>query len=266
MVGRLAFRHRSALLGLVGTGIAAQALDAPSVTATEVAGGVLLALAGAHLRLVSIRVLGKSARVHHAGGRALHVVGPYARLRNPLYVANALITGGLALLAAGPVVMAVVLAVVALIYDVAVRHEEEALTAAFGDEYREYRRQVPRWLPRLRAATVTDDAPTPFPWGEVLLRERPLVVGIPFALVATYVVRAEHLPLVELWEGFARFLGAPPVALLLLVGGLVCLANALRTERKLRRKALQAASTAAPVVEGSARSLQSLQDPKVTVR
>lgn len=264
MLRRLAFRHRSAFMGLVGTGIAAQALEAPPATAGEVATGVLVALLGAHLRLVSIRVLGKSARVHHAGGRALHVVGPYARVRNPLYVANALITGGLALLAAGPVAMATAFAVVALIYDLAVRHEEEALTEAFGDEYREYRRLVPRWFPRLGASRATDDPPAPVPWREVLVRERPLVVGVPVALVATYLVRAAHVPLVDFWDRLSWSVGVPPVPLLVLVGGLVCLANGLRTERKLRRKeAWRAAVAAAPPAEGGATPVQSVQDLNV---
>src|SRR5690606_9058312 len=121
---------------------------------------------------------------HHAGGRALHVVGPYARVRNPLYVANALITAGLALLAAGPHAAVSAVALVVMIYHAAVRHEEAALSAAFGDEYREYRRQVPRWLPRLRASALTRPPPSPVPWREVATRERALLLGLPAALVA----------------------------------------------------------------------------------
>lgn len=246
MLARLAFRHRSALLAMVGTGVAALALSTPALSAPEAITGVMTTLAGAHLRLVSIRVLGKSARVHHAGGRALRVVGPYARLRNPLYLANALITGGLALLSGGPVAAVLALALVASIYHVVVHHEEAALTAAFGDEYREYRRRVPRWLPCLRAPATTE-APAPVPWPEVVLRERALVAGVPLALVAVLLVRLGEVPLVALWEALARRAGARPDVLLLVLGALVSLANAARTERKLRRKEAMRAAEAAAV-------------------
>lgn len=248
MIAQLAFRHRSALLALVGTGVAAQALSAAPFAASEAVLGVLLAAAGALLRLVSIRVLGKSARVHHAGGRTLHVVGPYAWVRNPLYVANALITGGLAALAAGLPGLALATSLVLAIYALAVSHEELALEEVFGEPYREYRRQVPRWLPRLRAAPADAPPPAPFGWGEVLRRERALVVGVPAALLAVVLVRRGQVPLVALWAELSRAVEVEPVVLLLGVGGVVGLGNVVRTERKLRRKAALRAALAAELL------------------
>lgn len=259
MLSRLAFTHRSALLVLVGSGVATLALEAPPADAPEVALAVALTLAGAHLRLVSIRVLGKSARVHHAGGRALHVVGPYARLRNPLYVANGLITGGLALLAGGPVALAAALSLVALVYHLAVLHEERALVSAFGDEYREYLRRVPRWLPALRPPRSVG-APVPVAWPEVLRREKALVLGVPLALLAVHLVRVGALPIVAIWKRVAVVLGAPAVPLLLGLGAAAAIANAATTERKLRRKHAKRLEVDA----GAASTLQSLQIHEVT--
>lgn len=259
MLSRLAFTHRSALLVVVGTGVAALALDAPPAGALEVSLAVALTIAGAHLRLVSIRVLGKSARVHHAGGRALHVVGPYARLRNPLYVANGLITGGLALLAGGPVALATAMGLVALVYHLAVLHEEQALVSAFGDAYREYLRRVPRWLPAPKARQSAG-APVPVAWPEVLRRERALVLGVPIALLAVHLVRLGALPLVPLWKRVAVDLGAPAVPLLLGLGAAAAIANAANTERKLRRKQAKRLE----VDERATSTLQSLHTGSVT--
>jgi protein-S-isoprenylcysteine O-methyltransferase Ste14 len=80
----------------------------------------------------------------------LVVVGPYRFVRNPMYLAvlaiilgQALLFGsGGALLYAGIVLLAVVLFVRA--------YEEPTLELEYGDEYREYRRSVRGWIPRVR--------------------------------------------------------------------------------------------------------------------
>ncbi len=81
----------------------------------------------------------------------LAVTGPYAHVRNPVYLGNILILAGLAvtceLLWAVPLVMVWA----ALIYTRAVRFEESRLLKRYGDEYRRYLAAVPRWMPRLPA-------------------------------------------------------------------------------------------------------------------
>src|SRR4051794_38378080 len=80
----------------------------------------------------------------------LVVVGPYRHVRNPMYLAVLAIILGQALLFgsvgtlvyAGAVLLAVVLFVLG--------YEQPALEDEYGDEYREYRRHVRGWLPRLR--------------------------------------------------------------------------------------------------------------------
>jgi protein-S-isoprenylcysteine O-methyltransferase Ste14 len=80
----------------------------------------------------------------------LVVVGPYRYVRNPMYLAVLAIILGQALLFgsvgtlvyAGVVLLAVVLFVLG--------YEHQALEDEYGDEYREYRRHVRGWLPRLR--------------------------------------------------------------------------------------------------------------------
>ena len=81
----------------------------------------------------------------------LVVVGPYRYVRNPMYLAVlAIILGqallfrsGTALLYAGVVLLAVVVFVLC--------YEQPTLERDFGEEYREYRRNVRGWIPRVRA-------------------------------------------------------------------------------------------------------------------
>ena len=80
----------------------------------------------------------------------LVVVGPYRYVRNPMYLAVLAIILGQALLFgsvgaafyAGLVLLAVVLFVRG--------YEEPTLEDEYGDEYREYRRSVRGWIPRVR--------------------------------------------------------------------------------------------------------------------
>jgi protein-S-isoprenylcysteine O-methyltransferase Ste14 len=81
--------------------------------------------------------------------RHLVVTGLYRYVRNPMYVAVAftifgqsLILGNVALLAYGGLVW--------LLFHVFVMvYEEPVLRSSFGDEYKSFCAEVPRWIPRL---------------------------------------------------------------------------------------------------------------------
>jgi protein-S-isoprenylcysteine O-methyltransferase Ste14 len=80
----------------------------------------------------------------------LVVVGPYRFVRNPMYVAVLAIIAGQALLFGswGALIYAgvVLVAVVSFVRG----YEEPTLEAEYGDEYREFTRNVRGWIPRLR--------------------------------------------------------------------------------------------------------------------
>jgi protein-S-isoprenylcysteine O-methyltransferase Ste14 len=82
--------------------------------------------------------------------RHLVVVGPYRYVRNPMYLAVLAIILGQALLFGswGALLYAglVLLAVVSFVRG----YEQPTLEREYGDEYREYRRNVRGWLPRAR--------------------------------------------------------------------------------------------------------------------
>ncbi|GAA2000801.1 methyltransferase family protein [Microbacterium ulmi] len=81
----------------------------------------------------------------------LVVVGPYRHVRNPMYEAVlAIILGQALLFGSGWTVLYAALVFLAVLLFV-LFYEEPTLELEYGDEYREYRRNVRRWTPRLRA-------------------------------------------------------------------------------------------------------------------
>lgn len=84
--------------------------------------------------------------------RRLVVSGPYRYVRNPMYVGSGLFLAGCAILFSE---FSAVLLWYALAISVGVNlfillYEEPTLRRKFGGDYREYSRNVRRWVPRLR--------------------------------------------------------------------------------------------------------------------
>ena len=77
---------------------------------------------------------------------ALVTDGPYRFSRNPLYLSLALVLTGAAWLMGSLAPFLVVPAFMAVIAALFIRREEAALSAAFGDRFREYCQSVRRWL------------------------------------------------------------------------------------------------------------------------
>ncbi|WP_286934761.1 MULTISPECIES: methyltransferase family protein [Aminobacterium] len=95
--------------------------------------------------------------------------GPYALVRNPLYVGNGLIGLGWAVLA-GPWVVALFLFSFALIYGIwIVPHEESFLRDKFGERYNEYCQETGCFFP---VAWPKDRLRGPYNWATVWKSER----------------------------------------------------------------------------------------------
>ncbi|MEO5318602.1 isoprenylcysteine carboxylmethyltransferase family protein [Arthrobacter sp. CC3] len=114
-------------------------------------GGALLIGAGAAVianSFVHFAVEGLGTPAPFAPPKHLVVGGLYRYVRNPMYVAIAAAVAGQGLLLGQPVLYAA-LAVGAIPVVAFVRlYEEPVLARKFGADYEEYRRNVPRWLPR----------------------------------------------------------------------------------------------------------------------
>jgi protein-S-isoprenylcysteine O-methyltransferase Ste14 len=84
---------------------------------------------------------------HLAKNRTLATTGPYAWVRNPLYVGTLLAAAGLALAARAAGLASLFAAVFLLVYLPVIQLEEEHLRKLFP-EYEAYARRVPALLPR----------------------------------------------------------------------------------------------------------------------
>ena len=82
--------------------------------------------------------------------RALVAVGPYRHVRNPMITGVVLMLVGEALFFRSGAIGTWAAAFVVINHLYFILSEEPGLERRFGDGYREYRRSVPRWVPRLR--------------------------------------------------------------------------------------------------------------------
>lgn len=124
----------------------------PGGALARVLGAVLIVAGGAVVTHSFVRfvVEGVGTPVPVAPTRHLVVGGMYRHVRNPMYVAMEAMILGEALLLGQPRLLG--WAAVAAVPPVTFvrRYEEPKLAATFGFEYEQYKRNVPRWLPRLR--------------------------------------------------------------------------------------------------------------------
>ncbi|HET9480506.1 MAG TPA: isoprenylcysteine carboxylmethyltransferase family protein [Candidatus Polarisedimenticolia bacterium] len=90
-------------------------------------------------------------RVHGPGSeRSLITAGPYALVRNPLYLGTLLISAGIALMSGSWAILIIYVVVFWLGYYAIILWEERRLGSQFGDRYGDYFRSVPRLVPALR--------------------------------------------------------------------------------------------------------------------
>jgi protein-S-isoprenylcysteine O-methyltransferase Ste14 len=102
--------------------------------------GTVLAVVGVSFIGLARYQLGKSFSIK-AEAHALVTTGLYSRIRNPIYVFGLVMLIGLILALQKPALW-IVLVVVAIGQTVRARKEARVLEAAFGQQYREYRRKT----------------------------------------------------------------------------------------------------------------------------
>ena len=112
--------------------------------------GAVVAIAGEAIRFWGVGHASSETRVTGSvGGSRLVVSGPFAYVRNPLYVGNILMYTGLGVMANVPWLIAATLVWFLFQYTMIVSREEQYLASAFPDDYARYRANVHRFLPRL---------------------------------------------------------------------------------------------------------------------
>jgi len=154
--------------------------------------GLLLLLTGAFLRWFSVAYSGPTTRASTLTAPELVVSGPYAYVRNPIFLGNFLIGLGMLWMFCDwlPWINILFVLLFWLQYGLIVKAEESYLQQKFGTSYEIYRQRVPRFLPKFHKAPLERRQQPDFrlatrsersTWGALL-------VGILLALVKLYIL------------------------------------------------------------------------------
>jgi protein-S-isoprenylcysteine O-methyltransferase Ste14 len=166
--GRLFFANRL-LFGLV-IALAAAGLVHPRLSWTVGTAvkplSLVLVLLGIGLRALAGGCAGQHTRTADIEGPRLATGGPYAFVRNPIYLGSMILGLGIVGLVGSWVMLIPYGAVFGLFYFCVIPAEEHFLLRTFGDQYRQYCANVPRFFPRLRPWSKA--GPACFDWKSAL--------------------------------------------------------------------------------------------------
>lgn len=137
--------------------------------------GFSVVILGELLRFWGVSIAGAETRTTGGvGGTYLIMNGPFAYVRNPLYLGNMLLYAGIGVmsLALFPWLLIGATAWFYLQYYLIVTKEEEYLEVRFGDAYAIYRQAVSRFLPRLTPFVAPGPSPKSLDPAEGLASEK----------------------------------------------------------------------------------------------
>ena len=146
--------------------------------------GIALLLGGELIRIWAVSYAGGETRTRNVGASTLCSSGPYAFVRNPLYVGNMLMYVGIVFVAgaANTLLMAVTTASFFLIqYSLIISLEEETLNKLFKENYIDYKKNVPAICPRLTRWN-NDDSRIPARLGKTIKLEKRTLQNVFFIL------------------------------------------------------------------------------------
>jgi protein-S-isoprenylcysteine O-methyltransferase Ste14 len=139
--------------------------------------GALIVFTGEGIRVWAVLHIGAISRTRSDRLGPLVASGPFAYLRNPLYLGNILLWTGFAIAAGLLWVAPIVVVLLVLEYHAIVRWEEQLLATRIGEPYARYTRDVPRWFPSFNRAGPSD-AVGAFSWKQTLFSERGTLIAI----------------------------------------------------------------------------------------
>jgi len=121
----------------------------PSITSMII--GFAIAISGELMRFWGVSWAGSETRTTGGvGGTYLVISGPFAYVRNPLYVGNILLYIGIGIMSWSlfPYLQIGAILFFAVQYHFIVLEEEKFLKEKFGEAYKNYFKNVPRFIPR----------------------------------------------------------------------------------------------------------------------
>ena len=99
---------------------------------------------------MSFAFIGKGTPAPFDPPKKLVVAGPFRYVRNPMYLGAVLVVAGEAVVYQSGAVFLQAIVMWVLFHVYVVYFEEPVLKKRFGQEYVDYLRVVPRWLPKVR--------------------------------------------------------------------------------------------------------------------
>lgn len=143
-----------------------------------IGGGLMLV--GELIRVHGVAYIGGVSRTRsYSLGDKVVTGGPFSRCRNPLYVGNLLLSAGL--IVASNVSHYFTLAFVVtffLQYIPVVAWEENNLTNKFGDQYLEFKKAIPRWIPLLIPRKVGHQEEVKGEYKKAIRSERDTLISV----------------------------------------------------------------------------------------
>jgi protein-S-isoprenylcysteine O-methyltransferase Ste14 len=189
-LGDWLFRHRTALPLPFAAAILGLRIGEAPPSPGLLAAGIIVSLLGELLRLWGVHHIGAISRTRSNRLGPLVASGPFALVRNPLYIGNIALWVGFALTARLVWLAPVILVLLGAEYHAIVRWEERLLESRLGDAYRAYAARVPRWVPTLNrgerrdrrekdlSAISANSAVRPSAWRQTLFSERGTLLAI----------------------------------------------------------------------------------------
>lgn len=123
-------------------------LNIVSSTTIAVIAGIIILGSGIGLQVICLRIFKKANTTPLFQKPTTNILqsGPYAKSRNPIYIAVFLQFLGLAFLINTWWIIAVLPVLYLYLRYGVIAREEQYLEEKFGEEYRNYKSKVPRWL------------------------------------------------------------------------------------------------------------------------
>ena len=137
--------------------------------------GTILIMMGTFARIYTVAFMADDSS-DNVGADQLITAGPFALVRNPLYISNLVITLGVVFYSGVVVLGTIVLAFFVFQYHCITKYEESSLLAKFGDEYQRYMERVPAWVPL--KFPISDDFPVPPSFSAAFVAEKRSIAAV----------------------------------------------------------------------------------------
>jgi protein-S-isoprenylcysteine O-methyltransferase Ste14 len=124
--------------------------------------GAVLIVIGEYIRMAGVAAAGTVTRRRSRNVQRLVTYGIFRWVRNPLYVGNFFIWMGFVVISGVLWFLPVAILLFAVEYTLIVAYEEGVLESIFGQEYLDYKKTTPRWIPRPPKQPESG----PHDWGE----------------------------------------------------------------------------------------------------